>query len=264
MSNLNIIYGAGEQTKRKLDVLLEPAVEYYGSEYESLILDLVSNTYFYEADGKYNEQDIINYLCGTKKIRTSNFNTPNQRPAFYLRQSSGKGYNNIVVTPNIETDYDYHIFAHELFGHTMFEIYDAVIEKGKQIYGRNGISLAGRKRDYYDILNEGCVESVASSIVKLNKHNIKDISSQKYMTAKYCGDKMFDVSGREMMLEILVYNRHNIEKEYNQDSKINHLKRLNSLLELELKTRPNPYINKTINQSIEKNLIGFQKRKIRN
>jgi len=27
MSNLNIIYGAGEQTKRKLDVLLEPAVE---------------------------------------------------------------------------------------------------------------------------------------------------------------------------------------------------------------------------------------------
>lgn len=264
MYSLNIIYGDGEQTKRKLDVLLEPALEFYGSKYESLILDLVSNTYFYEADGKYSEQDIISYLCGTKKIRTSNFNTPNQRPAFYLRQSSGNGYNNIVVTPNIETDYDYHIFAHELFGHTMFEIYDAIIERNNQVYGRNGISLTGRKKDYYDILNEGCVESVASSIVRLNKHQIKDISSQKYMTAKYCSDKMFDVIGREIMLEILVYNRHSIEDEYNQDSKINHLKILNRLLELELKTRANPYINKTINQSIQKNLIGFQKRKIRN
>ena len=44
MNNLNIIYGNGEDTKRKLDVLLEGAIKFYGSNYESLILDVVKNT----------------------------------------------------------------------------------------------------------------------------------------------------------------------------------------------------------------------------
>ena len=82
MNNLNIIYGNGEDTKRKLDVLLEGAIKFYGSNYESLILDVVKNTGFYESDGKYNEKEVLEYLSGNNKTKISKFSSYNKIASF--------------------------------------------------------------------------------------------------------------------------------------------------------------------------------------
>ena len=264
MNNLNIIYGNGEDTKRKLDVLLEGAIKFYGSNYESLILDVVKNTGFYESDGKYNEKEVLEYLSGNNKTKISKFSSYNKIASFYLQKSVIEGKkSSIVATPIIKTDYDYHIFAHELFGHAICGKINPTIATKDELYKRNGISLTTRKKDYYDLLNEGFMEVIASSIVEQNKHNIKDISSINYLTARYCATKIFDTIGKEKMLKILVYYKYNIERIYNYDSKTNELKLLDKLLELELKTRDNPIINGFLNTRIEQNLNSFQKRKIR-
>ena len=231
MNNLNIIYGNGEDTKRKLDVLLEGAIKFYGSNYESLILDVVKNTGFYESDGKYNEKEVLEYLSGNNKIRISKFSSYNKIASFYLQKSVIEGkISSIVATPIIKTDYDYHIFAHELFGHAICGKINPTIATKDELYKRNGISLTTRKKDYYDLLNEGFMEVIASSIVEQNKHNIKDISSINYLTARYCATKIFDTIGKEKMLKILVYYKYNIERIYNYDSKTNELKLLDKLL----------------------------------
>ena len=262
MKDLNIIYGDGEDTKRKLDTLLEPAVKFYGSVYENLIFEVVKNTGFYESDGKYSEKEIIEYIAGNKKIRTSKF--LGKVASFYYRIGTPNGKAvGVVATPKVKTDYDYHIFAHELFGHAMCDRYNPIVEIDGKSYKRNGISLTKCRKDYYDLLNEGFMEVIASSIVAQNSKGIQEISSLNYLTAKYSASKIFDTIGKEKMLKVLTYYKHNIEKIYNENSKINELAILDRLLRLELKTREKPTINRVINTKIEENLGGFQKRKIR-
>ncbi len=254
--DLNAIYGDKEATKRKLDVSLESAIEFYKPVFkensEKILLDIINKTDFCELNSKYITKEFMyNFID-----RLGYF--PSYMRGCCLRIKN----KNIVITTNKGGNEDYHIFAHELFGHRVCQEFERYVEIGDKVYNRDGVNLSSEDEDKYNLINEGFMELIASDIIRNSKNNIIDKKSLEYLKAHYCSRVITKYLGYEKILQMLVYNKYNLEDEYNSINK-NELNKLEKLLNLEFVKRNNKTINKYVNKKISKNLEGFQKRKIR-
>ncbi len=252
--DLNVIYGDKEITKRKLDVLLESAIEFYKPVFkensEKILLDIISKTDFCELNNEYITKEFMNNF-----VDNICYFSPYMKGCCFRI-----GDKNILITTNEENN-DYHIFAHELFGHRVCREFERYVEIGNKVYSRDGVNLFNKDEDKYNLINEGFMELIASNIIKHSKNNIIDNKSLIYLKANYCSRLITYYLGYEKILEILVYNKYNLEDEYNSTHR-NELNKLEKLLNLDLETRTNKTINEYINKKIDKNMEKFKKRKI--
>ncbi len=254
--NLNVIYGDKEFTKRKLEVLLESAIDFYKpifkEDSEKILLNILNKTYFCELDREYITKEFI-----------SRFMSDIDNFSLFVKGCCLRVKNvDIIITTNSGTNEDYHIFAHEFFGHRVCREFSKYVVIGNEIYNRDGISLFSNEKEKYALINEGFMELIASDIMKHNKGNITDCKSLLYLRANYCSEIITKHLGYEKMLQILVYNKYNLSDEYNSTCR-NELDKLDNLLNLDLQTRTFKILNKYMNKKIDKNLEKFQKRKIR-
>lgn len=257
MENINIINGNGNATRKKIDVLLDLAIDFYGPKYEKIIMDVVNNAYFYETNPNQSANDVIKDIVGENNCRKNTISFE----AFYFINPTANGLDQIIVTKPKTNDRDYHILAHELFGHAVCGKIKPIIKK-KNIYQRNGISLANEKTVENDVINEGFMESIASSIIKLNKNGITDVTSKKYALAKRSADCIMEYLGKDEIIKSLVLGKGGIAKKYNYDACYNEWRKLNKCLELELEIREGCSLNSSLlDKEINKNLKCFVKRR---
>lgn len=267
MENLKIINGNGKATKEKVNILLDAAIEFFGSKYENVILDVIKDAYFYEWSNNQSANDVIDEITDNKSIIEAPpiFSCSKDPEAFYfLNRNKSKRFDQIIVSHPDLSDRDYHIMAHELFGHAVCGKINVFVRKQGKVYQRNGVAISNDTKSKNDILNEGFMETIATEIIQRTDRRIQDSSSSNYSEAKKSSDMIFSTLGKEKVLNALVFNKGNLERKYNFGSSRNEWKKLNSLLEKELLFRNIlPIRYKAIINEIDKNLERFEKRKIK-
>lgn len=127
MEKINILLGEGSATKEKVNRLLDGAIKFYGPKYEQLVLQTVREAIFCEYEKEETVNDILpkvfevseNLKGGRLNLNFSNILKAKKVGACLIVNRTMDGNEQIVITKNTTKRNDYHILAHELFGHAV-------------------------------------------------------------------------------------------------------------------------------------------------
>lgn len=259
MESIKVINGSGKVSREKINILLDSAIEFYGSKYESVILDVVKHTYIYEMSPHENVKKVILDISG-RHLNLS-YNMP--KACHLTLKVLGDTPLSVVIWKPRYHDQDYSILAHELYGHAVCSRKKLIVN-GK--FTRNGISLynmqTGNTR--LELLNEGFMEFIAKSIVENTNRNITNNHSKKYDLARKCAEYIVGILGKNLILDDLVEYQGMIEKEYTKDCGKDSLVLLEYLLQCEVRNKVIfPMKGQKVFKQIRKELEEFKKRKSR-
>lgn len=260
MESIKVINGRGNVSKEKINILLDAAIELYGSKYEQIVLAAVRNTIIYEMKPHENIKKAIQNISGNS-------------PKIYGKMpkachlSLGSIEDNavsVVIWKPQNRDEDYYVLAHELYGHSVCGRENPMI---RTKYSRNGISLYDLKtgKTKLELLNEGFMEVIAKRIINKTDRNITESLSERYQLARKSASYIWNVLGKDKVLDDLIEYHGTIEKEYNQEADGSSLILFNHLLEQEVQMRKLQKIfpsgTRTLEQKVKKELVKFKKRK---
>lgn len=270
MEKINILMGS-EITTEKVNRLLDGAIKFYGPKYEHLILKTVREALFCEYESNKSIYDILLDISKTRndikniKLNLDFNNLLKLRKigaCFVVNRSAGKN-EQIIITRNSKTDEDYHILAHELFGHAICGKEKSIVEQEENIYQRNGISLMeinGRDNRYI-YSNEGYMEFIASNITKLS--GIKDIRSKNYgyKMSKYCASQIISLLGKDTVIDSLVtYEGKLVEKNIKNNYDMKQIESLLKCLCMISDSKNFSPIRKQMNKKILNNLDSINRK----
>lgn len=140
MERVNLIKGDKEATDIIVNGLLKYAIDFYGKEYEDIIIQAIREISFYELSKHESFDSVIEILTGfPKKKNAHKYNTG----CFLYPKNpkSNSSYNDIIIYRQTTGLGAYLTIAHELFGHGVCSRINRIVEKDSKIYNRNGIAL---------------------------------------------------------------------------------------------------------------------------
>ena len=227
MEKINVLLGEGSATKEKVNRLLDGAIKFYGPKYEQLVLQTVREAIFCEYEKEETVNDILpkvfeaseNLKGGRLNLNFSNILKAKKVGACLIVNRTMDGNEQIVITKNTTKRNDYHILAHELFGHAVCGKEKLIVEEDGKIYQRNGISLMeindNDSRNIY--INEGYMELIASQVLK--ESCIDDTGSQNcgYRMSQYCAMQIMNLLGKDNVIESLVEYQGRLIEESRKD-----------------------------------------------
>lgn len=199
--------------------LLPYAMKFYGNKYKSVVDSTLKHACIYELD-----ENVYNHFIGKNNACSKEKSDKNSEGFYQLNDKLMEGYNHIIAVRkkrNIEKMIP--VLVHELFGHAVLsEMKPFVMENGN-LYIRNGIAriLYSDKRVKYNIMaQEGMVEYITKEIMKLYnfKYDVDRHYNGYYGNSTIFCQTLFEIFGKEKMLELLVLNKGNINNLINPNN----------------------------------------------
>lgn len=198
--------------------LLPYAMKFYGNKYKSVVESTLKHTNIYDLD-----EYVCNHSSCKNGISSSKKADKNKEGFYQLNDKIIEDHNHIVAVSkkhNIEKMIP--VLVHELFGHAVLsEIKPFVMEDGN-LYIRNGIArilYSDKKIKHNIIAQEGMVEYISKEIMKLYNQNY---NADRHFNGCYGNSTifcqtLFEVFGRDRILELLVLNKGSINHLINPD-----------------------------------------------
>lgn len=237
MEDLNIVKGRGIATEYVVNSLFEGANYFYGTKYEKIIKSAINSTKFIELDENEKMNDISELGIPDKYENTK---------GLHINIIEGQKNVRYIIWKPTNTVVDYHIIAHELYGHAVCESISTSVWANNRVYSRNGIALTDSNgNNRFELINEGLIENIAHGIIE-TKGGIKRVVSNNYEFAEKCGKYLFNMYGKEKMLDIMVKYDYDLIKYFNLYEK------LEKILKKELKTKDKEKIEHKAKKQLKK------------
>lgn len=212
MVKINIINGDGTYVKDCFSKTIDIAIDYYGQEYEKIILDTITNISFYEWQANQNILEVY------KDIRESVLSLEKK---IYLNQKkdSIEGIffeeEQVVVYKNALLKRNYHTLIHETLGHAVFGHLDRKIVINGQNYHRNGLKLRNANLVKDEYINEGFVELATNNIMK--QASLYNPNYNNYENTLLFAWILTDILGKKKIYDHLILNKGDIRKDFDEN-----------------------------------------------
>lgn len=213
MEKVNVLNGDGKLTSEIVNNLLDSALKFYGKKYEDIVIQAIREIDFYELDKRENMDLVISILTGY--IPKKNAHDNDTGCFLYPKNpNDSNSYGDVILYRNGLKKQTYLTLAHELFGHGVCSRINRVIKKDNMLYNRNGIALHGIDNSSWQhrILNEGCVDFIAESIINIYGINTK--TCDEYYAAKKTASAIYNYLGKDDFLEAMVSYNYDFENTF--------------------------------------------------
>lgn len=193
------------------------ALDFYGDKYKRIVDSAIKHSKILEWDSK-TKKELINEATGKNIIN----DIKGGNGFYFYNEKMEEGYEHIIAVKKTQDFQEQKlVLAHELFGHAVLSERKTYVKENNNIYQRNGIAKVNyfNKNDVSNIMiNEGLVEYIAEEIIKMYNPDYRyKIFSTKYCQLISIARILFDVIGKDKMLELLVLNKGNINELFNPD-----------------------------------------------